>query len=70
MAKVRLSLVLSGDTAKFMDDFCAEYGITRSEMLRRGFAIIKAFKQQKAIGRNHFGFVSDASKLDAEIIWD
>lgn len=66
--KVRLNILLSAEVAAFIDDFAEQEGCTNGEVIRRGLSVLKAFKQQIAIGRTHIGFVSDPSKLDVELV--
>ena len=64
----RLSVVISDELDDLIDELAAEARTSRTEVVRRALAVMKAFKQQKAIGRNHIGFVKDPQKLDAEIV--
>lgn len=66
--KVRLNIVMSAELSGFINDFADAEGCTATEVIRRGLAIMKAFQQQRAIGRCHIGFVSDPSKLDSEMV--
>ena len=38
------------------------------DMLRRGLAVMKAFRHAKQRGFNHLGFTSNAGRLDIEVI--
>jgi hypothetical protein len=64
----RLSLVITTDLYKFTKNFADEQGCTVTEVIRRGLSIMEAFTQQRAVGRCHLGFVTDRTKLDAEVI--
>lgn len=64
----RLSMVISDDLDRLLDDLVAETGTSRTDVVRRALAVMKAFKQQKELGREHIGFTSDPSKLEAEIV--
>lgn len=64
----RLSMIISDDLDRLIDDLAQEANTSRTDVVRRALAVMKAFKQQKAKGRSHIGFVEDASKLDAEIV--
>lgn len=66
--KVRFNMEMTAELAGFIDDLAEIEGCTRTEIIRRALSVMKAFKQQRTIGRNHLGFVSDPAKLDAEII--
>ena len=66
--KVRMNIEVSRDVADFLEELAKEESATKTELVRRGLSILKAYKQQKKIGRTHIGFAEDASKLDAEIL--
>ncbi len=68
MAKARLNIELSEDVARILDELSRESDTTKTDILRRGLAIMKAISDQKKFGRSHVGFVSDPRKLEAEII--
>ncbi len=67
-ATKRLSVNISDDLDKLIDELADDANITRADVVRRALAIMKAYKQQKNIGREHLGFTSDASKLEAELL--
>lgn len=67
-ATKRLSVNISDDLDKLIDELADDANITRADVVRRALAIMKAYKQQKQVGREHLGFTSDASKLDAELL--
>lgn len=67
-ASKRLSMMISNDLDKLIDELADETGTSRTDVVRRALAVMKAFKQQKKLGREHIGFVEDAGKLDAEIV--
>ncbi len=64
----RLSVVISDDLDRLIDELAEDVGTSRTDIVRRALAVMKAFKQQKKLGRDHIGFVHDSSKLDAEIV--
>ncbi|WP_370314195.1 ribbon-helix-helix protein, CopG family [Sagittula sp.] len=64
----RLSVNISDDLDRLIDELADDAKITRADVVRRALAIMKAYKQQKAHGRTHIGFTADASKLDAELL--
>lgn len=66
--KVRLNMIVSSEVAGMIDDIAEDEGCTRTEVVRRGLSVLRAFKQQRAVGRIHMGFVADPLKLDAEIV--
>ncbi len=67
-ATKRLSVNISDDLDKLIDELADDANITRADVVRRALAIMKAYKQQKNIGREHLGFTSDASKLEADLL--
>ena len=64
----RLSVVISDELDELIDELAHEARTSRTEVVRRALAVMKAFKQQKEVGRNHIGFVKDPRNLDAEIV--
>ncbi len=68
MAKVRLSMEVSDELAKLLDDLAEDEDVTRTEIVRRALAVLKAYKDQIEVGRTHIGFAKDADKLDLELI--
>jgi len=64
----RLSMIISEDLDQLIEDLATETGTSRTDVVRRALAVMKAFRQQKEQGRSHIGFVKDPTKLDAEII--
>ena len=43
-------------------------GITRTEMVRRAFAVLKAYREQIELGRTHLGFAREADRLEVELV--
>lgn len=68
MSKVRLSIEVSGDLANLLEELADSEQTTKTEIVRRGLSVMKAFRNQIRAGRPHLGFAADASRLDAEII--
>jgi predicted transcriptional regulator len=68
MAKVRMNLEVSKDVADFLEELAASEDTTKTEIVRRALSVLKAYKQQKAKGRNHIGFTDDPAKLEAELV--
>lgn len=68
MAKVRMHIELNETLDRELEAIAKDEGTTKSEIMRRSFSIIKAFKEQAKRGRPYMGFVSDVSKLDAEMV--
>ncbi|HWE20439.1 MAG TPA: ribbon-helix-helix protein, CopG family [Hyphomicrobiaceae bacterium] len=68
MAKVRLNIEVSEDLAKLLDNLAEDEDVTRTEIVRRALAVLKAFRDQIEVGRTHIGFTRDADKLDLELL--
>jgi hypothetical protein len=68
MAKVRLSIEVSRELAALLDTLAESEETTKSEIMRRALSVMKAFKEQAAVGRRHIGFTADPTKLDAELV--
>jgi predicted transcriptional regulator len=68
MAKVRLNIEVSEDLARLLDNLAEEEDVTRTEIVRRAFAVLKAFREQIEVGRTHIGFAKNADKLDVELV--
>lgn len=65
---VHLTLEIERDTLAYFQAMARERGLRFGEILTRGIVAIKVAREQRAIGRKHMGFVSDRTKLDAELI--
>ena len=68
MANVRLTLTMDRGLRDYFKQMRIETGLPFEQILARGLGAIKAFQDQKKIGRTHMGFASDRTKLDAELI--
>jgi hypothetical protein len=68
MAKVRLNIEVSEELARLLDKLADEEDVTRTEIVRRALAVLKAYKDQIEVGRTHIGFARDADRLDLELI--
>jgi hypothetical protein len=68
MAKVRLSIEVSRELAALLDTLAETEDTTKSEIMRRALSVMKAYKEQAAVGRRHIGFTADPTKLDAELV--
>jgi len=66
--KIRLSMEVSEDVAKLINELASDTDTTKTEVIRRALSVMKAYKEQKARGRGHIGFTEDPTQLDAEII--
>ncbi len=63
-----MNIELSKELAKEIIDLAESEGVARSEIIRRGLAVMKSFRQQRIAGRTHIGFASDPTRLEAELI--
>jgi hypothetical protein len=68
VAKVRLNIEVSEDLARLLDNLAEDEDVTRTEIVRRALAVLKAYKDQIDVGRTHIGFTRDADKLDLELV--
>jgi len=68
VAKVRLNIEVSEELAKLLDHLAEEEDVTRTEIVRRALAVLKAYKDQIDVGRTHIGFTKEADKLDLELV--
>jgi hypothetical protein len=68
MAKVRLSIEVSKELAALLDSLAESEDTTKTEIVRRALSVMKAYRDQASVGRNHLGFTADATKLDAELV--
>ena len=67
MAK-RLNIEVSDDVAELLIRVAEKQQTTMTDVVRRALAFLKAAEKQKTLGREHFGFVKDPSKLDVELV--
>ncbi len=68
MAKARLNIELSSELTEFLEGLAEKENVTKTELVRRALGVLKMYDQQIDQGRKHFGFVSDPTNLDAEIV--
>lgn len=68
MAKVRLSIEVSEDLANLLDNLADEEDVTRTEIVRRALAVLKAYREQIDAGRTHIGFAEKPDQLDGELV--
>jgi metal-responsive CopG/Arc/MetJ family transcriptional regulator len=68
MAKVRLNIEVSEDLAKLLDSLAEREDVTRTEIVRRGLSVLKAYRDQIETGRTHIGFTEQPKNLDAELV--
>jgi Ribbon-helix-helix protein, copG family len=65
--KVRLNLQLSQELNKTLDEISESTGSNRTDVIRQALALMKVAHEAKRKGK-HLGLVSDADKLDTEIV--
>jgi predicted transcriptional regulator len=65
--KVRLSLQVSDELNRLLEEMADDAGITKSDVLRQALALMKAARDGRKQQR-HLGLVSDPRKLDTEIV--
>lgn len=65
--KIRLSLQVTREVNRLLEDIADEAGTTKSDVLRQALALMKVAHDGKHSGR-HLGFVSDPKKLETEIV--
>jgi len=68
MSKVRMNIEVNSDVAEFLERLASEEGTTKTEIVRRALSVLKAYKRQKELGRDHIGFTSKADNLEAELV--
>jgi predicted transcriptional regulator len=65
--KVRLSLQVTDELNRLLEEMAEDAGTTKSDVLRQALALMKAARDGKKRER-HLGFVSDPRKLETEIV--
>ncbi len=65
--KVRLSLQISEDVNRFLEQMADDTSGTKSDVLRRALALLKVAHEGKRKGKR-LGFVSDSGNLETEIV--
>ena len=65
--KVRLSLQVSEELNRLLEQMADDAGTTKSDVLRQALALMKAARDGKKDNR-HLGFVTDPRKLETEIV--
>ena len=65
--KVRLSLQVSQELNQNLEEIANSTGTNRTDVIRQALALMKVAHNAKRDGR-HLGLVSDARKLDTEIV--
>ena len=68
MKKVRMNVEFSPEVAELLEQLATEEATTKAEILRRAVSVLKAYRNQKSLGRNHIGFTSSPENLDAELV--
>jgi metal-responsive CopG/Arc/MetJ family transcriptional regulator len=65
--KVRLNLQVSEQLNSDLEEMADSTGSNRTEVIRQALALMKIAHKARREGR-HLGLVSDASKLDTELV--
>jgi predicted transcriptional regulator len=65
--KIRLSLQVSQELNRTLEEIAESTGTNRTDVIRQALALMKVAHSAKKDGR-HLGIVSDARKLDTEIV--
>lgn len=65
--KIRLSLQISQELNQMLEEIGETTGANRTDVIRQALALMKVAHTAKTNGR-HIGIVSDAQKLDTEIV--
>ena len=65
--KVRLSLQISRELNRTLEEIADSTGTNRTDVIRQALALMLVAQNAKRDGR-HIGIVSDARKLDTEIV--
>jgi predicted transcriptional regulator len=65
--KVRMSLQVSQELNQVLEDIAESTGTNRTDVIRQALALMKVAHAARKEGR-HLGIVSDARKLDTEIV--
>lgn len=63
----QIDLRISEQLDQEIRDIAAEHGIAPHDVLRRGLAVLKAFRAARARGICHIGFTAEPAKLDVEV---
>jgi uncharacterized protein (DUF1778 family) len=65
--KVRMNLQVSAELNDLLERIADDTGSNRTDVIRQALALMKVAHEAKQKGR-HLGLVSDATKLDTEIV--
>lgn len=68
MAKVRLNMEVSEELVRLIDNLADKEDVTRTEIVRRALAVIKAYDDQIKNGRSHMVFTSEPKPSDVELV--
>ena len=64
----RLNMIISDDLDRLIDELAEEAHTSRTDVVRRALAVMKAYREQRKMGRTHIGFAEQPDGLDAEIL--
>jgi predicted transcriptional regulator len=65
--KIRMNLQVSPELSDVLDKIAGETGTNRTDVIRQALALMKVAHEAKQKGKK-LGLVTDASKLDTEIV--
>jgi predicted transcriptional regulator len=65
--KVRLNLQVSSELNSTLEEIADSSGTTKTDVIRQALALMKVAHSAKQNGK-HLGLVTDADKLDTEIV--
>ena len=65
--KVRLSLQITRELDRMLEQIVSETGASKSDVFRQSLALMKVAHEEKKKGR-HMGFTSDSRNLETEIV--
>jgi metal-responsive CopG/Arc/MetJ family transcriptional regulator len=65
--KVRMNLQVSAELNELLERIAADTGSNRSEVIRQALALMKVAHEAKKKGK-HIGLVTDADRLETEIV--
>ena len=64
---MRYTMTIESNLRKEFEEIAAQQHTTFPDLIERGIRAIGLIREQRELGRTHFGFVSDPTKLDVEL---
>jgi hypothetical protein len=65
---MRLSVTMTRELYDVLRPLAREKRTDIGGLIEQGLRVMEAAREQRKVGRNHLGFVSDATKLDVQLI--